>query len=160
MKKTTYISLIVMTSIIMHFSVIVMADNDYVNVGNGDNYAYDIFTDAVTNDNKPQVSTRKKADDKTKKNLVGNTKIKTVKKKKSKAKVSLKKVKYCTGYQIKYSTSKKFAKKKTKMISIKKSSVTIKKLKKGKRYYFKARAYMKQSGKIIYGSWSNIVDKK
>ncbi|MDO4486836.1 MAG: fibronectin type III domain-containing protein [Bacillota bacterium] len=62
-----------------------------------------------------------------------------------------------TGYQLQYSTSSKFSAKKTRSKYIKKNktvSVTIKKLKSGKKYYVRIRTY-KKIGKITYYSgWS------
>lgn len=75
-------------------------------------------------------------------------------KKSTKAKIQLKKVKQAAGYQVKYSTSKKFKKSKTKTKKTTKTKFTIKKLKKNKTYYIKARAYGKVNGKTVYGSWS------
>lgn len=90
-----------------------------------------------------------------------NSTIKRVKIKKIKrlsnnkhAKITLMKVKGAKGYQIKYSTSKKFKKKLTKTINSKKRIRTIKKLKNNKKYYFKARAYKIVNGKKKYGKWS------
>ena len=62
------------------------------------------------------------------------------------------------GYQIQYSTSKKFAKgNKTKTISKNKTtSYTIKKLKKKKTYYVRIRTYKKVSGKTYYSEWSSM----
>lgn len=62
------------------------------------------------------------------------------------------------GYQIQYSTSKKFAKgNKTKTISKNKTtSYTIKKLKKKKTYYVRIRTYKKVSGKTCYSEWSSV----
>ena len=57
---------------------------------------------------------------------------------------SWKQVANITGYEIQYSTSKKFTKKTTKKVTIKKAKTkktTLKKLKKGKKYYVKVRAY-------------------
>ena len=68
-------------------------------------------------------------------------------------KVTYKKVAGVTGYQVTYSTSKKFTKKTTKTATVKgvsKTSKTIKKLKKGKKYYVKVRAYKTVSGKKYY----------
>lgn len=61
------------------------------------------------------------------------------------------------GYEVVYSTNKKFTKKTTKVQTVKKTktSVTIKKLKKGKTYYFKIRPYkLDEAGKKVYGKYS------
>lgn len=77
----------------------------------------------------------------------------TKKNKKAKnAKIVLKKIKNASGYQIKYSTNKKF--KKFKKKSFKKNKFKLKKLKPGKKYYVKARTYVKTNGKKTYGLWS------
>ena len=68
----------------------------------------------------------------------------------------MKKIKGAAGYQIKYSTSKKFGKKVTKTINSKKVKVTLKKLKAKKKYYIKARAYSRFYGKKVYGKWSKV----
>ena len=62
------------------------------------------------------------------------------------------------GYQIQYSTSKKFAKgNQTKTISKNKTtSYTIKKLKKKKTYYVRIRTYKKVSEKTYYSEWSSV----
>ena len=64
--------------------------------------------------------------------------------------VSFKRVKGADGYQISYSTSKKFAKGTVKKVTSTQVSTTIKKLKKGKTYYVKVCAYKKDSagGKV------------
>lgn len=69
-----------------------------------------------------------------------------------KAKITLKKLKGVSGYQVKYSYHKKFKKYLTK--NCKKNKFTLKKLKAGKKYYIKARAYVKNGNKKVYGSWS------
>lgn len=69
---------------------------------------------------------------------------------KATAKVTWKKVKGAKGYQVKYSTSKKFKKSKTKTKTVKKNKITLKKLTKNK-YYVKVRAYKKVKGKKVYG---------
>lgn len=65
------------------------------------------------------------------------------------------------GYQIQYSTSKKFTKKTTKTVTVKSaktSSKTIKKLKSKKKYYVRIRTYRnaKVNGKTkkVYSAWS------
>lgn len=70
--------------------------------------------------------------------------------------LKLKKVSGATGYEVRYSTNKKFKKsvKKVKTTSLK---VTLKKLKKGKKYYVKVRPYYKDSnGKYTYGKYSSV----
>lgn len=62
-----------------------------------------------------------------------------------------------SGYQIQYSTNKKFRKKGTKIKTVKKPSavkVTIKKLKAGKKYYVRIRTYKTVNGKDYYSGWS------
>lgn len=63
-----------------------------------------------------------------------------------------------SGYQIRYSTSKKFYKSKTKTIKISKknNSKTITKLKANKKYYVQLRSYKTSGGKNIYGEWSKV----
>lgn len=63
--------------------------------------------------------------------------------------------KKASGYQIKLSRNKSFKKAKTYWIKKNKTTAkTISRLKKGKRYYVKIRAYKKVNGKKIYGSYS------
>lgn len=60
-----------------------------------------------------------------------------------------------TGYQVRYATSKKMKKSKTKTIKgAKKTSTTIKKLKSKKKYYVQVRTYKTVNGKKKYSSWS------
>lgn len=62
-----------------------------------------------------------------------------------------------TGYQIQYSTSKKFKSAKTKTITkTKTTSTTITKLKKKKTYYVRIRTYKKVGGKKYYSGWSKV----
>lgn len=56
------------------------------------------------------------------------------------------------GYQIQYSLKKNF--KNSKKIKRKSTNITIKKLKKNRRYYVRARVYGKVNGKTYYGKWS------
>ena len=92
--------------------------------------------------------------------------LKSVKAKKGKkALAKWKKNAAVDGYQLVYSTSKKFTKKTTKKVTIKSYKTvkkTVKKLKKGKKYYFKIRGFNKvynpATGKDqkIYGKWSKV----
>ncbi|MBS7007802.1 MAG: InlB B-repeat-containing protein [Anaerostipes sp.] len=67
--------------------------------------------------------------------------------------LSFTKVKGAKGYQIKYASNKKY--KKAKYKSAKKRTVVLKGLKKGKRYYFKVRAYkLDSAGKRVYSKYS------
>ena len=72
-----------------------------------------------------------------------------------KIKITLKKVAGVKGYQIQYATSKKFTRKTTKMVKVKKNIKTITKLKR-KVYYIRVRAYKTVKGKIYYSKWSNV----
>ncbi len=66
-----------------------------------------------------------------------------------------------TGYEIQYSTSKKF--KSAKKVIIKKAkttSATIKKLKAKKTYYVRVRTYKTVNGKKYYSTWSKYKYKK
>lgn len=56
------------------------------------------------------------------------------------------------GYQIQYSLKKNF--KNSKKIKKKSKNITIKKLKKNRRYYVRVRVYGKVNGKTYYGKWS------
>lgn len=88
--------------------------------------------------------------------------IKAASKKKGTLTVILNKNAQISGYQITYSTSSKFTKKKTKTISISangKKNVTKsinKNLVSGKKYYVKARAYKTYNKKKYYGSYSAV----
>ena len=81
--------------------------------------------------------------------------IKSLKKGKKSFILQWKRIKDVKGYQVQYSTSKKF--KKAKKVNIKKSSttkLTVKKLKKKKKYYVRMRSYKMVNGKKVYSSWS------
>ncbi len=68
-----------------------------------------------------------------------------------------------TGYEVVYSTSKKFAKKSTKKVTVKKAKAkktTIKKLSKGKKYFVKVRAYKTVNKKPVYGAYSSVKNVK
>ncbi len=67
------------------------------------------------------------------------------------------------GYQIEYSTDKKFTKKKTKSVNItnkNRASHTIKKLKSKTRYYVRIRSYKKNGKNYTYSKWSKTKNVK
>ena len=68
-----------------------------------------------------------------------------------------------TGYEVQYSTSSKFKSKTTKTVQIRKNKTTgqtIKKLKSGKKYYVRVRAYKKCGKKKLCGQWSKVKNVK
>lgn len=88
----------------------------------------------------------------------GKVKLSSVKNVKGKkAKVTWKKIKGVKGYEIVCGTNKKCTKgKKTVTASASSKSKTIKKLKIGKTYYFKIRAYKVVGETKLYGAWSKV----
>ena len=66
-----------------------------------------------------------------------------------------KKVTGANGYQLVYATNKKFTKNK-KTLTLKSTTKTISKLKKGTTYYVKVRAYKVSNGKKVYGKYSSV----
>ena len=81
-------------------------------------------------------------------------KIKSVKNSSKRSmKISLSGLQECDGYQIQYATKSNF--KPVKTFSKKASTVTVKNLKKGTKYYVRVRVYKKIFGKTYYGEWSN-----
>lgn len=89
----------------------------------------------------------------TKQPKIKSVKVKAVKKKKGSVLLKWSKVKNAK-YEVQYSTSKKFKKKVTKTKKTTKNSVTIKNLKKGKKYYFRVRAYKVLNEEKIYSKYS------
>lgn len=77
---------------------------------------------------------------------------KRIKTNKTKAKVKIRKVNKVTGYQVKYSLNKKL--KKYIIRTSTKKQITLRKLKEKKKYYVKARVYVKNGKKKVYGKWS------
>ena len=75
--------------------------------------------------------------------------------------VQWKKDKKADGYQVQYSTDKKF-KKNVKSVNVSKKSTkaTVKKLKKGKTYRVRIRSYKKINGKKYYSGWSKMKSVK
>ena len=87
------------------------------------------------------------------------TVIKKLKNRKGKKlQVKFKKVSGADGYEIAYSKGVNFGKKKTtvKSYNAAKNVRTIKKLKKGKRYFVKVRAYRMNGTQKVYGKWSQV----
>lgn len=88
-----------------------------------------------------------------------SSKVKKLKSGKKSAKVTLGRVSSVKGYQIQYSTSSKFTKKKTKTVTIsgaKKTSKTLKKLKSNKKYYVRVRTYKIVANQKVYSDWSAV----
>ena len=97
-----------------------------------------------------------------KKYTPSKTSIKSIKKlKKNQAKLTWKKIKNATGYEVYQSMKKNSGYKKVKTIT-KNKTVTYKagKLKKKKTYYFKIRTYRKAGGTTYYGNYSNVKKMK
>lgn len=80
--------------------------------------------------------------------------VKVTNKKGRKIQVTYKKAGGVTGYQILYAANSKLKQAKKKTTS--KNSYTLSKLKKGRTYYIKVRAYKKKNGKTYYGAYSTV----
>lgn len=90
------------------------------------------------------------------------TSIKKLSKGKKKFTVTWAKVSGVKGYQIQYSSDKKF-KKNNKSVTVTKqktTKATVKKLKAKKKYYVRVRTYKTVNGKKIYSSWSKVKSVK
>lgn len=90
------------------------------------------------------------------------TSIKKLSKGKKKFTVTWAKVSGVKGYQIQYSSDKKF-KKNNKSVTVTKqktTKATVKKLKSKKNYYVRVRTYKTVNGKKIYSSWSKVKSVK
>lgn len=86
-------------------------------------------------------------------------KLKSVKNNKaSTINVKMSGVKKAKGYQVQYSTSKKFTNKYN--LYGKKTTLNISKLKKNKTYYVRTRAYKLIDNKKYYSNWSNVLKVK
>lgn len=101
----------------------------------------------------PQPNTGIQASSPSKSNLT-KVILKSLKAGRRKMVVKWKKTATAKGYQVQYSTNRKFKSKKTKTTG--KTSLTIKNLKKKKTYYVRVRAYKTVNGKKSYGKWSSI----
>ena len=112
---------------------------------------------------KAEAAKKKAAEEAAKKKYTpSKTSIKSIKKlKKNQAKLTWKKVKNATGYEVYQSMKKNSGYKKVKTIT-KNKKVTYKagKLKKKKTYYFKIRTYRKAGGTTYYGNYSNVKKMK
>ena len=112
-------------------------------------------TETATTEAKATEAARPSSAQKTVKKTIAKVASVTSAKKKQAA-VQLKKVKKATGYQVQLSTSKKFTKKTTVTVNTKKVKYTFKKLKSGKTYYVRSRAYRKENKTTVYGKYSRI----
>ena len=88
------------------------------------------------------------------KSALGKVSALKLKQKKRTVTASWKKLTGAKGYQICYSTSKKWKGKKQKLVT--KNKAVIKNLKKKKTYYFRVRAYRLEGAKKVYGAWSGV----
>lgn len=85
---------------------------------------------------------------------VKSTKIKKVKQSKRKLSITLKRVRGVSCYVFYIREGKKGKYRKIWVPSWKKNRITIRKLKSGKKYTVKARAYVKKNGKIYYSAYT------
>ena len=93
----------------------------------------------------------------TKKTLPQTKSVTAKNKSKESANVTWKKVSGAKAYEVKYSTNKKFTSKTTKTVKVKNELNTqLTKLKKGKTYYIKVRAYKKDGTATVYGKYSAV----
>lgn len=115
-------------------------------------------TDNTQTDNKKQPTTAKKNTTKPAEKAVAPKKavVKRVKALgKKKIKITVKKSpEQVSGYEVTLSTKKNF--KNAKKITTKKNVITVKKLKAGKKYFVKVRAFKKVGNKKIYGNYSTV----
>ncbi len=130
-----------------------VSNNSYTdqNLSAGIKYSYKVLlTDSGKTSEATSITTMK----------YGKPVIKSLKPGKKRVKVTIKKkAAGVVGFQIKVSLNKKF-KKNTKTVLSKKVTKTIKKLKSGKKYYVKVRAYNIINGKKEFGKWSKVKAKK
>ena len=113
-------------------------------------------TDAASN---PSISNTSTSESFSSVQKPAKVKIKNLKLKKKSVTVKWKKVAGAKGYQIRYSKKKSF--KSFADRYTKKTTYTFSKMKKGRTYYFKVRAYTVGSyGNKVYGTWSSVKKKK
>ncbi len=115
-------------------------------------YAQQYYEKKALEPSLPEISVEQKEVQKTGIRLAAAAKKKAVRltwKKKGSAKLA--------GYYV-YKATKKNGKYK-KVATTKKTAYTVKKLKSGKKVYYKVRGYKKINGKTIFTKWSNVVKK-
>lgn len=121
---------------------------------NGDDIEYEV-PETPSQPQQPQTSEPQAQDV----SAPAKTAIKKLKNRKGrKVQVKFKEVAGADGYEIAYSTGVNFGKKKTtvKSYNAAKNVRTVKKLKKGKRYFVKVRAYKMNGTEKVYGKWSQV----
>lgn len=69
-------------------------------------------------------------------------------------------VETCNGFELQYCTNKSFKKASKVKLNKNKTSSTLKKLKRKKKYYIRIRAYVKENGKTYYSVWCPTKSKK
>lgn len=87
------------------------------------------------------------------------TKIKKLQAKKKSLKITWKKTKKISGYEIQISGKRNFKRVMKKTAGMTKGKITFKKLKAGKKYYVRVRTYKIIEGKKLYSGWSKIKSK-
>lgn len=121
---------------------------------NGDDIEYEV-PETPSQPQQPQTSEPQAQDV----SAPAKTAIKKLKNRKGrKVQVKFKEVAGADGYEIAYSTGVNFGKKKTtvKSYNAAKNVRTVKKLKKGKRYFVKVRAYKMNGTEKVHGKWSQV----
>lgn len=119
-------------------------------------------SEPVTTPSTTQPTTKPSTTKNTKTVKPKKTSIKKLSKGKKKFTVTWAKVSGVKGYQIQYSSDKKF-KKNNKSVTVtkqKSTKATVKKLKSKKKYYVRVRTYKTVNGKKIYSSWSKVKSVK
>lgn len=119
-------------------------------------------SEPVTTPSTTQPTTKPSTTKNTKTVKPKKTSIKKLSKGKKKFTVTWAKVSGVKGYQIQYSSDKKF-KKNNKSVTVTKqktTKATVKKLKSKKKYYVRVRTYKTVNGKKIYSSWSKVKSVK
>ena len=174
MNKKTPVIIIALIVVLSLFTSVVAYGGDFdtpilplnptknSNVETGSENGDDTTTTTTTSTT--TTTTTKKATTTTKAAAPKKTSIKSLTKGKGSITVKWKKVGGITGYQIKYSTNKKFKKgKNTKTVTVKgakNKKKAVKVIKAGKKHYFRIRTYKTVKGKPKYSAWSKTVTIK